>query len=80
MPHYSGLINTAYKEVHTWSFNKPSVQCLTMSVITQHGYTSLMFAADKGKTEVVSLLLEAGANIDLQNEVAFCDFSAVAIN
>ena len=43
-----------------------------MSVITQHGYTSLMLAAENGETEVVSLLLEAGANIDLQNEVAFC--------
>ena len=43
-----------------------------MSVITQRGCTSLMIAAEEGKTEVVSLLLEAGANIDLQNKVAFC--------
>ena len=59
---------------------------LHMSVITQHGYTSLMFAAEESRTEVVSLLLEAGANIDLQNEVAFCLhfyflwFSVAAIN
>ena len=45
---------------------------LHMSVITQHGYTSLMLAAEESKTEVVSLLLAAGANIDLQNEVVFC--------
>ena len=41
-----------------------------MSVITQlDGDSLLMIAARKNKTEVVSLLLEAGANIDLQNEV-----------
>ena len=28
-----------------------------------------MMAAEEGRTEVVSLLLEAGANIDLQNKV-----------
>ena len=40
-----------------------------MSVITQVGDTALMDAAWWGRTEVVSLLLEAGANIDLQNKV-----------
>ena len=40
-----------------------------MSVITQNGYTALMMAASKGMTEVVSLLLEAGADIDLQSKV-----------
>ena len=40
-----------------------------MSVITQNGYSALMMAARKGRTEVVSLLLKAGANIHLQNEV-----------
>ena len=39
------------------------------SVITQIGDTVLMMAAGKGRTEVISLLLEAGANIDLQNKV-----------
>ena len=42
---------------------------LHMSVITQYGNSALMMAAREGKTEVVSLLLEAGANIHLQNEV-----------
>ena len=42
---------------------------LHMSVITQYGYFALMVAAGEGRTEVVSLLLEAGANTDLQNEV-----------
>ena len=31
-----------------------------------------MKAASGGRTEVVSLLLEAGGNIDLQNEVREC--------
>ena len=42
---------------------------LHMSVITQDGNSALMMAVRRwGRTEV-SLLLEAGANIDLQNEV-----------
>ena len=40
-----------------------------MSVITQDGDSPLMMAAREGRTEVVSLLLKAGANIDLQNKV-----------
>ena len=41
-----------------------------MSVITQYGDSALMMAVRMwGRTEVVSLLLEAGANIDLQNKV-----------
>ena len=42
---------------------------LHMSVITQDGESALMMAARKGMTEVVSLLLEAGANTDLPNKV-----------
>ena len=42
---------------------------LHMSVITQDGNSALMEAASEGRTEVVSLLLEAGANIQLQNKV-----------
>ena len=42
---------------------------LHMSVITQNGYSALMMAARWGRTEVVSLLLEAKANTDLQNKV-----------
>ena len=41
-----------------------------MSVITQwNGDSALMMAVRKGRTEVVPLLLEAGANTDLQNKV-----------
>ena len=40
-----------------------------MSVITQDGESALMMAVSEGKTKVVSLLLEAGANTDLQNKV-----------
>ena len=42
---------------------------LHMSVITQNGWSALIDAAGKGQTEIVSLLLEAGANTDLQNKV-----------
>ena len=40
-------------------------------MITQDGDTALMMAARDGRTEVVTLLLEAGANADLKNEVCF---------
>ena len=45
---------------------------LHMSVITQDGDSALMMAV-RGwvRTEVVSLLLKAGANTDLQNKVRF---------
>ena len=40
-----------------------------MSVITQDGDSALMMAVRESRTEVVSLLLEAGANIHIQNKV-----------
>ena len=40
-----------------------------MSVITQNGDSVLMMAAREDRTEVVPLLLEAGANTDLRNKV-----------
>ena len=40
-----------------------------MSVIIQDGEAALIMVVRKGRTEVVSLLLEAGANTDLQNKV-----------
>ena len=42
---------------------------LHMSVITQDGNSALMEAASWGMTEVVSLLLKAGANIHLHDKV-----------
>ena len=44
---------------------------LHMSVITQDGDSALILATRKGRTEVVSQLLEAGAKIHLQNEVKY---------
>ena len=46
---------------------------LHVSVITQDGKSALMMAAREGRTEVVSLLIEAGANINLQNKVNLCE-------
>ena len=43
-----------------------------MSVITQYGDSALMMAVREGITEVVSLLLEAGANIHQQNKKVKC--------
>ena len=42
---------------------------LHMSVITQDGESVLIMAASEGMWDVVSLLLKAGANTDLQNKV-----------
>ena len=42
---------------------------LHMSVIPQDGDSPLIEAARSGRTEVVSLLVKAGAALDLQNEV-----------
>ena len=39
------------------------------TVITQDRESALMMAGRKGRTEVVSLLLRAGANTDLPNKV-----------
>ena len=39
------------------------------SVITQDGDSALIVAARKGDTKVVSLLVKAGAALDLQNMV-----------
>ena len=53
--------------------NEPSVPViivsLHMSVITQRGHSPLTLAAKNGETEVVSLLVKAGAALDLQNKV-----------
>lgn len=48
---------------------------LLVSVTTQKGWSPLMVAVSKGRTEVVSLLLEAGANTDLQTNVGKYIFS-----
>ena len=40
-----------------------------MYAITQNGDSALMMASREGKAEIVSLLLMAGANADLQNSM-----------
>ena len=42
---------------------------LHISVITQRGQSPLMEAASWGETEVVALLVKAGAALDLQDQV-----------
>ena len=52
-------------------FLHPSESSLTTHVcsIVQYGNSPLMVAARSGRTEVVSLLVKAGAALDLQNKV-----------
>ena len=53
--------------------NEPSLPVISvslhMSVITQRGESALMKAVRSGCTEVVSLLVKAGAALDLQDMV-----------
>ena len=53
--------------------NEPSVPVISvslhMSVIIQDGESPLILAARSGETELVSLLVKAGAALDLQNKV-----------
>ena len=53
--------------------NEPSLPVISvslhMSVITQSGESPLIQAARNGKTEVVSLLVMAGAALDLKDQV-----------
>ena len=42
---------------------------LHMSVIAQYGNSPLMLAADWGRTGAIKKLVNAGANLDLQDEV-----------
>ena len=53
--------------------NEPSLPVISvsllMSIITQMGNSPLILAAGSGSTEVVSLLVKAGAALDLQDKV-----------
>ena len=53
--------------------NEPSLPVISvslhMSLITQDGHSPLMVAARWDRTEVVSLLVKAGAALDLQDMV-----------
>ena len=43
-----------------------------MSLMLQNGHSALMWAASESQTEVVSLLVNAGAALDMQNAVNIC--------
>lgn len=43
-----------------------------ISAVFQRGWTSLMKASFQGHNEVIELLLAAGANTDLKNQVSVC--------
>ena len=42
-------------------------------IVYQDGWTALMIASEKGHKEVVKLLLDHGANINMQNKVSVTD-------
>ena len=46
--------------------------CIHVSVISQDGYSALIWAARDGHTEVVVELVMARANLDLQNIIVMC--------
>ena len=50
-----------------------------MSVITQWGWSPLFMAAWDGVSKVVPLLLKAGANIDLQDNIV-CIFDPLFLH
>ena len=55
---------------HTWILVCDVISVsLHISIITQYGNSPLMLAARSGRTEVVSLLVKAGAALDLQDQV-----------
>ena len=49
-----------------------------MSIITQYGHTALMVASRKGKTEIVDQLINAGATLDLQDDVCISCYVVVS--
>ena len=69
--HVNEVIGAVYTSLYTSRpFCEPITVALHMSVITQDGDSPLMMAASNGRTEVVALLVKAGANTDLQNKVS----------
>jgi hypothetical protein len=64
-----------------WSFLQTCPSCIPLCmscaccggdmfiICLQNGYTALMWAADKGQASCVRLLLDAGANKDLKDNV-----------
>ena len=42
-------------------------------IVYQYGYTALIWASDYGYKEVVKLLLDHGADINMQDEVSVTD-------
>ena len=45
---------------------------MSYSVLHQYGKTALIQAADGGHTEIVTLLLDRGADINHKDDVSYC--------
>lgn len=46
-----------------------------LNVILQQGWSAIMYAADKGHTNIVEYLLSVGAKIDLRNNVSIINMN-----
>ena len=53
--------------------------CIVSVCHHQDGDSALIMAVEWGSTEVVSLLVKAGANTDLQNNVMCCVLTGVVV-
>ena len=60
------LLHTFYMYLYFWKH----IVCYFLVLIIQRGETAVMLAAYWGKSESLQLLLEANANLNLQNNVS----------
>ena len=52
-------------------YRDSEVVLTTLSSLLQYGRTALMDAIDRGRLDVVQLLLAQGANVNLQDSVSY---------
>ena len=56
-----------------------SYHVMSYSVLHQYGWTALIIAANGGHTEIVTLLLDRGADINQENDVSYCDACMIVL-
>lgn len=71
--------------IGNWVFVHLSTVCcaVDISLVLQNGDTALMVASGAGRTDIVQLILDHGAQVDLQNSVrelgCMCFFSCLIV-
>lgn len=68
--HHIHIHSSLLSDLNTFSANLNSVLCIYP---TQGGWTAVMWAAYKGRTDVAQLLLEKGANPNITGQVLRLD-------